>query len=200
MKTYSFNLKGNPLRVNMEERNGQVILGRFRPDYLLVTYGSPFFGDAMTTLAEYEFKNDCQKIVDCFNQGNYDYRDGADCLKVLTKMVEDHIRTYGHIFIGDLMILTGELCELMSAMGYDDVTLKAVFPNFVASIVQQKGTSVKDDTPNPFMTFGSKPGPFIGTSRHNRLISNCPHMNEYPRLSSKSSPSRTSFWDIFKKK
>lgn len=184
----------------MEERNGQVILGRFRPDYLLITYGSPFFGQGMTTLAEYEFKNDCQKIVDTFNQGSYDYRNGADCLKVLTKMVEDHIRNYGHIFIGDLMILTGEMCELMSAMGYDEETLKAVFPNFVAAIVQQKGTIVKDDTPNPFMTFGSKPGPFIGSSRHQRLVSNCPHMNEYPRLSSKSSPSKSSFWDIFKRK
>ena len=200
MKSFIFNLDGNHLRVNMEEHNGQVILGRFRPDYLQITYGSPFFGQGMTTLAAYEFKNDCQQIVDYFSKGGFDFRDGSDCLRVLTKMVEDHIKTYGHIFIGDLMILTGEMCELMSAMGYDDETLKVLFPNYVAAIVEKKTTRVKDDTPNPFMTYGSSPRAFIGTTRHDRLRANCPKMNEYPKLSSKASSAKSSFWDIFKKR
>lgn len=114
-------------------------------------------------------------------------------------MVEDHIKTYGHIFIGDLMILTGEMCELMSAMGYDDETLRVLFPNYVAAIVEKKTTSVKDDTPNPFMTYGSSPRAFIGTTRYDRLRANCPKMNEYPKLSSKASSAKSSFWDIFKK-
>lgn len=173
---------GKTLRVNVDDHYGQVILGRFRPDYLLLTFGNPLFGGGMTTVDAPEFNTDCQTMVDFLNRNRLDYKNSKDCLEVLEMTVKQHISRFGHIFIGDLMIYTGEICELMSAMGYSDATLKVVFPNFVAAIVEKNKSSVKDDAPMSPFAMSSGPRKFTETQRYQRLIEMCPPLRTLPKL------------------
>ena len=191
MKTFNYYLKaGKSLRVNVEERMGQIELARFMPDYLMLTYGSPLFGRGMNMIAEDEFNHDCQVMIDCINDNNLDYKNSGHCFEVLDAVIKSHINHYGRIFIGDLFTYTDEMCELMSSMGYSDATLKVIYPNFVLAAVNRNKEHVKDDAPNPFEprpSWGrpaapSNPRSFIGSVRYQRLVEMCPPLRAIPKL------------------
>ena len=191
MKVFNYYLKsGKNLSVRMDERNGQVVLARFMPDYLLLTYGSPMFGPGMNLIDEDEFNHDCQMMVDCINDNNLDYKDSGHCFEVLNAVVKSHIGHYGRIFIGDLFTYTDEMCELMSAMGYSDATIRVLYPNFVEAAVERNKADVKDDAPNPFddtpfwqrPAAPSNPRSFVGTSRYQRLLEMCPPLRSLPKI------------------
>lgn len=191
MKSYHFHLKaGKDLYLNMETTpQGWVIVSRFIPDYLSITYGNPFAaGNGINALEADEFEEDCMRMVYCFDDNNLNYRDSQHCFAVLNAVVGHHIKKYGRIFFSDLLTYAGEMCELMSSMGYSDATLKVLFPNFIAAVIGQNEQHIKDDAPNPFddtpfwqrPAAPSNPRSFVGTSRYQRLVEMCPPLRSLP--------------------
>jgi len=196
MRVFNYYLtSGKSLSVKMDERHGEIVLGRFIPDYLLLTYGSPMFGPGMNLIDDEEFNHDCQVMVDCINDNNLDYKDSGHCFEVLNAVIKSHINHYSRIFIGDLLTYTDEMCELMSAMGYSDATIKVLYPNFVEAAVERNKADVKDDAPDPFANdslgytpFWQKPAApanprsFASTNRYQRLVEMCPPLRTLPKL------------------
>lgn len=181
MKQYFFRLKnGQGLSLSLETTiQGWIILNRFVPDYLTVSYGNPFCGPMINSLDAHEFVVDCNKMIACFHDS--EYRNSQSCLTVLKGIVRFHINQHGRIFIGDLITYTAEMCELMLAMGYSIMTLKILFPIFVRSCVDNYQDDVKCDAQD--MTVHSRfysPIPFSKTERYQRLIDMCPKVETMP--------------------
>lgn len=191
MRDYIYYLNaGKELKVNVKELNGQIILGRFTPDYLSLTYGSPLFGSEIKTIIKEEFDDDCQRMIDCINDNYLDYRDSRDCFKVLVSAIDSHIDQYGRIIIGDLLTYTDEMCELMFSMGYSESIIKDIYPNFVYAIIVPRKEFVKDNIPNPYdlVSFWQKQTPqsnlrrFVDTARYQRLAEMRPKLKTIPKL------------------
>ena len=181
MKSYNFTLTGGKqIHLTLETTyQGWIILGRFIPDYLSLAYGNPLFCGEQNSIEESEFHEDCQRMIYCFNDNNLNYRDAQDCSKVLFAIVRWHINKYGRIIFGDLLTYTGELCELMYAMGYDIPTLKIIFPNMVAACVSMHLDNIKESIPS---FSGPRMIEFTNSPRYTRLVQMCPKMQHIPRI------------------
>ena len=184
MKSYHFYLKaGKDLYLNLQTtRQGWVIVGRFIPDYLSITYGTPYAaGPEINSIDANEFEEDCLRMVYCFDDNNLNYRDSQHCFEVLNAVIVHHIKKNNRIFFGDLLTYAGEMCELMSSMGYNDSILKVLYPNFVAAAIGRNEQYIKDDIPGP-LSSPSNPRSFIGTIRYKRLAEMCPKLTSIPKI------------------
>ncbi len=190
MKSYHFHLKaGKDLYLNMQTTpQGWVIVDRFIPDYLSITYGNPFAaGKGIQALEADEFEEDCLRMVYCFDDNNLNYRDGQHCFEVLNAVVGHHIRKYGRIVITDLLTYAGEMCELMAAMGYSIPTLKVLFPNFIVAAIGRnkdyvKGEAQDDPLYDPLFPSQRRYFSFLGTARCRRLEEMCPQLTTIPTI------------------
>lgn len=181
MRSYHYHLNaGKEIRINMETTpQGWIILNRFVPDYLNLGYGNSFVAGQMNTLESQEFAVDCQRMVECFNDNRLDYRDSQQCYTVLNAVVGWHIKKYGRIIFGDLMTYTSEMCELMYGMGYDESTLKLLYPNFVAACVAHHLDYIKESLPS---FTGPRLLPFKGSQRFYLLDEKCPRLSSIPKI------------------
>lgn len=182
MRRYNFHLKkGKDLSFVMDTNSyGFVLINRFVPDYFDIGYGNPLFAKEIHALDPAEFEADCQKMIDCFNGNNLNYRDGQHCFDVLAAIVDWHIERFGRLLFPDLMTYASEMCELMAAMGYSIPVLKTFYPIAVLSCVDM----FSDDVKESINGFGGRPQifKFTDTPRYSRIAQMCPRMSAPPRI------------------
>lgn len=183
MKSYHFHLDaGKELYLNMDTTpEGFILLNRFVPDYLTMTYNSSLVTSESNSLDLNEFENDCRNMINIFNKHGLNYRDGGNSFAVLEALVIAHIRQFGRLVFGDLLTYVSEICELMSAMGYSTSTLKVLYPNFVGAIVERHGSYIKESLPGSMFAAPSLIN-FTSSERCKRLAEMTPRLTKIPTI------------------